>query len=48
MKEGTWKRTEDTLPATYTDYDGNPIPLTPGKTWVCIIWNDYADDVVIE
>jgi len=48
MKEGTWKRTEDTLPATYTDYEGNPIPLTPGKTWVCIIWNDYADDVVIE
>lgn len=48
MKEGTWKRTEDTLPATYTDYDGNPIPLTPGKTWVCIIWNDFADDVVIE
>ena len=48
MKEGTWKRTEDTLPATYTDYDGNPIPLTPGKTWVCIIWNDYAEDVVIE
>ncbi len=48
MKEGTWKRTEDALPATYTDYDGNPIPLTPGKTWVCIIWNDYADDVVIE
>ena len=48
MKEGTWKRTEDTLPGTYTDYDGNPIPLTPGKTWVCIIWNDYADDVVIE
>ena len=48
MIEGTWKRTEDTLPATYTDYDGNPIAITPGKTWVCIIWNDFADDVVIE
>ena len=48
MKEGTWVRTEDTVPASYIDADGNPIPLTPGKTWVCIIWNDYADDVVIE
>ena len=45
---GIWKRTEDTVPASYIDYDGNPIPLTPGKTWVCIIWTDYADDVVIE
>jgi hypothetical protein len=48
MKEGTWKRTEDTVPASYIDADGEPIPLTPGKTWVCIIWNDFADDVVIE
>ena len=48
MKEGTWVRTEDTVPASYIDADGNPIPLTPGKTWICVIWNDYADDVVIE
>ena len=48
MKEGTWVRNEDTVPASYIDADGNPIPLTPGKTWVCVIWNDFADDVVIE
>jgi len=48
MKEGTWVRTEDTLPAKYYDADGNEIPVNKGKTWVCIIWNDYADDVVIE
>ena len=48
MKEGTWVRTEDTVPATYIDENGNPIPVSKGKTWVCIIWNDYADDVVIE
>ena len=48
MKEGTWVRTEDGIPAKYYDLDGNPIPVSRGKTWVCIIWNDYADDVVIE
>lgn len=48
MKEGTWKRTEDTVPAQYFDADGNEIPVNKGKTWVCIIWNDFADDVVIE
>ena len=48
MKEGTWVRTLDEVPASYLDADGNPIPLSPGKTWVCIIWNDYAEDVVIE
>ncbi len=48
MKEGTWVRTEDTVPATYYDADGNVIPVSKGKTWVCIIWNDYAEDVVIE
>jgi len=48
MMEGTWYRNDNGVPASYIDADGNPIPITPGKTWVCIIWNDYADDVVIE
>lgn len=48
MIEGTWVRTEDTVPAHYIDADGNPIPVSKGRTWVCIIWNDYAEDVVIE
>lgn len=48
MVEGIWKRADNTVPATYIDYDGNEIPLTPGKTWVCIIWTDFGGDVVIE
>jgi hypothetical protein len=32
----------------YIDYEGNPITLTPGKTWICIIWDEYRDDVVFE
>lgn len=48
MVEGYWNRQDDSVPATYTDTEGNPIPVSTGKTWVCIIWDDYADDVVIE
>ena len=48
MTEGTWKRTEIYEPAKYYDADGNEIVVNPGKTWICIIWNDYAGDVVIE
>lgn len=48
MVEGIWKRADNTVPATYIDYDGNPIPMTPGKTWVCIVWTDFGNDVVIE
>lgn len=48
MVEGYWNRNDDSVPAQYTDESGNPIPITPGKTWICIIWDDFADDVVIE
>lgn len=48
MVEGTWKRTEMFEPTKYYDKDGNEIVVNTGKTWVCLIWNDYADDVVIE
>ncbi len=48
MIEGTWSRYSDTDPALYVDEDGNPIELNRGKTWVCIIWDEHADDVVIE
>jgi len=48
MTEGTWKRTEIYEPAKYYDTDGNEIVINPGKTWICLIWNDYAGDVVIE
>lgn len=48
MIEGTWKRTSDNVPTQYIDKDGNPIQLNPGKTWVCIIWEEYASDIVVE
>lgn len=35
-------------PAKYLDENGGRIIMNQGKTWVCIIWNQYADDVVIE
>ncbi|HJA92608.1 MAG TPA: DUF3048 domain-containing protein [Candidatus Eisenbergiella merdipullorum] len=48
MTEGTWSRYSDNDPAYYVDSEGNPIMLNQGKTWICLIWEDYADDVVIE
>ena len=35
-------------PAEYLDADGNPIQLNPGKTWICIVWDEYGSDVVVE
>lgn len=48
MIEGTWSRYADTDPALYVDENGDPIELNRGKTWICLIWNEHADDVVIE
>ena len=48
MTEGTWSRYSDNDPAYYVDSEGSPITLNQGKTWICLIWEDYADDVVIE
>lgn len=48
MIPAVWSRTDDNSPATYMDYEGNPITLSPGKTWICIIWDEYGDDVVYE
>ena len=47
LVEGTWTRVGDG-PAQYVDEDGEPIQLKPGKTWICIVWEEYGDDVVIE
>lgn len=33
---GRWKQTSLTSIATYTDINGNPIGLTPGRTWVAV------------
>ncbi len=48
MVEGTWKRDNDITPAEYLDSNGNPIKISPGKTWICIIWDEYGQDVVTE
>lgn len=48
MIEGTWERSADELPARYLDDNGDPITINPGKTWICIIWDEYGEDVVIE
>lgn len=33
---GRWHKTSQTSVTTYTDVDGNPIALTPGRTWVAL------------
>ena len=48
MVPGTWSRASDDAPAVYRDYYGTPIQLSPGKTWICIIWDEFRDDVVYE
>ena len=48
MIPGVWSRMSDDVPATYIDYNGDPIVLSPGKTWICIVWDEYRDDVVYE
>lgn len=50
MIEGTWARstTEGNAPAIYYDKNREPITLNEGKTWICIIWDEFGDDVVIE
>lgn len=48
MVEGTWSRYSDTDPALYVDKNGNPIQLNRGKTWICLIWDAHAEDVVLE
>lgn len=48
MVEASWFRVNNESPAIYVGKDGNGVILNPGKTWICLIWNDHAEDVVIE
>ena len=49
MIEGKWWRDGTYIsPAKYLDENGKRVLLNQGKTWICIIWLDYGDDVVIE
>jgi S-DNA-T family DNA segregation ATPase FtsK/SpoIIIE len=53
MIEGTWERPPEDgygrqVPAKFYDLQGSEIVLNHGKTWICLIWDIYADDIVIE
>jgi hypothetical protein len=49
MIEGTWSRMNgDRTPAKFYDTEGNEIVFNQGKTWICLIWEEYSDAIVIE
>lgn len=46
--KGTWERKSDYEPNLFLDENGEEIIMNQGKTWVCIIWDTYADCVSYE
>lgn len=46
--KGTWKRTSDYEPNIYYDEKGEEIIMNQGKTWVCNIWDEYAQYIKYE
>lgn len=47
--EGTWERMGgDQKPAKYYDQDGNELVFNQGKTFVCVIWDKWADYIEFE
>lgn len=49
MIEGYWNTAEELgSPARYYDKENKEIVLNNGKTFICIVWKDYEDDVVIQ
>lgn len=46
--KGTWKRSSDYEPNIYLDENGKEIILNQGKTWVCNIWDEYAEYISYE
>ena len=49
MIKGHWERWDgDDSPAKYYDEAGNEIVFNQGKTWVCNIWEEYADSVTVD
>ena len=49
MIEGYWRNPgEPGTPARYYEKNDQEITLNRGTTFICVIWKDYADDVVIE
>ncbi|MDR0221540.1 MAG: DUF3048 domain-containing protein [Lachnospiraceae bacterium] len=48
MIEGTWTREAENRPAKFYDDLGNEIVFNQGKTWICVIRNDFANKIVLE
>ena len=50
-EKGTWEKADPEdpdSPAVYYDSEGNVLTINQGRTWVCIIQDSYADNIVIE
>lgn len=41
--KGTWERTSDAAANMFYDENGNEIVFNQGKTWICNIWEEYAE-----
>lgn len=41
----TWKKSEAEGQTRYLDQSGQEITLNTGKTWICIVQNEYSDNV---
>lgn len=41
--KGTWKRASDNDPNLFYDENGKEIVFNQGKTWICNIWEEYAE-----
>lgn len=48
MVKGTWQHSSDYAPNKYFDENGKEIVLNQGKTWVCIIWKEFADEMLLK
>lgn len=46
--KGTWKRASDYEPNLFFDENGNEIVFNQGKTWICNIWEEYAEHMSYE
>ena len=46
--KGTWERESDYAANMFYDEDGNEVVFNQGKTWVCIIWDDYEEYIYYE
>ena len=41
--EGSWSRSKDSSANMFYDENGEEVIFNQGKTWICCIWDDYAD-----